>query len=127
MVSRASHCMRLYHTALAYSASTSVANIYIVHLCSAVIALGVITVPNINEYMLHLSQTTASSEEGVRSDLESLLDQYFSPTITNEQRLKLSTSEIWPVCTVCVHLVVLLTFSYLISTYLLSVSLESLR
>lgn len=39
----------------------------------------------------YLSQTTGSSEERVQKDLEALLDQYFSSTMTNEQRVKLST------------------------------------
>ena len=34
--------------------------------------------------------TPQAAEERVRKDLESLLDQFFSPSATNEQRLKLS-------------------------------------
>ena len=39
---------------------------------------------------MSLSQTASSSEQGVRKDLEAVLEQFFSPSVTNEQRLKLS-------------------------------------
>ena len=45
-------------------------------------------------------QTAASSEESVRKELEALLDRFFSPSATNEQRLKLSMSphSFYPSC-----------------------------
>ena len=39
-----------------------------------------------------VSLASQTSEESVRNDLEALLDQFFSPTVTNEQRINLSTS-----------------------------------
>ena len=42
-------------------------------------------------YVSPVPQAAGSSEERVRKDLEALLDQFFSHTVTNEQRLKLST------------------------------------